>query len=205
MKTYLSTLLLITAWLANPSVAGEYNQVLSIGDIAPAWKDLEGTDGEKHSFSDVRSAAAIVVVFTCNSCPYAVDLEDRLKALAKRFDNKQVALVAINVNKIEEDALPAMKERAEEKAFGFPYLYDPTQKIARDYGAKYTPECFVLTPERKVVYMGSFDDSPDGKTVNQAYVTMAIESILTGATLEVSETVPIGCRIRFKRERGRSR
>ena len=181
--------------------AGEYNTVLDIGATAPAWSDLPGTDGKQHSFESVAKAKVIVVAFTCNSCPYAVDAEDRLNALAKRFQESEVAVVAINVNTVEEDSMEHMKERAKEKAFAFPYLLDQSQQIAKDYGAKYTPEFFVLGKNRQVIYMGSLDDSPAGDKVTKTYVADAIESALSGKQADVAETVPIGCRIRFERQR----
>lgn len=182
-------------------IAGQFNTVLDIGVTAPAWKDLPGTDGQNHSFESVADAKVVVVAFTCNSCPYAVDVEDRLIALVKQFEGKEVAVVAINVNTIDEDQLPAMKERAKEKGFTFPSLFDKSQKIAKDYGAKYTPQFFVLSIDRKLVYMGSFDDSPAGDKVTKTYVVDAINAVLAGKTPEVVETAPIGCRIRFERQR----
>jgi peroxiredoxin len=191
---------------ASTVFAGQFNTVMEIGSTAPAWKDLPGTDGQDHSYESVADAKVVVVAFTCNSCPYAVDVEDRLIELVKRFDNQGVAFVAINVNTVEEDKMPAMKERAKEKGFTFPYLWDPSQQIAKDYGAKYTPEFFVLGKDRKLVYMGSFDDSPAGDKVTKRYVSDAIESALAGRTVKVTETVPIGCSIRFERQsRKRSR
>ena len=160
-----------------------------------------GVDGQKHSFSELQDKSTVVVVFTCNSCPYAVDLEDRLIELSKKLQDKNAAIVAINVNRIDDDALPAMKSKAESKSFPFVYLYDPTQKIARQFGAGYTPECFVLDGQHKIAYMGSFDDSPDGRNVQKSYVHDAIGAVLAGRPPAVNETVPIGCRIRYERER----
>lgn len=180
---------------------GEYNQVLDVGDKAPAWEALPGVDGKQHSADDLAGKKAVVVVFTCNSCPYAVDIEERLIALNQKFSRQGVALVAINVNKVKEDLPDAMKEKAEEKGFKFAYLFDESQKIAKDFGAKYTPEFFVLDGERRVAYMGSLDDSPDGKKVTKRYVETAIESVLGGGKPEVTETVAIGCRVRFERQR----
>ncbi len=179
--------------------AGEFNPDLNIGDAAPSWQDLPGTDGGQHSSSDLKDAKAIVVVFTCNSCPYAVDAEERLNALHKTCSQNQTALVAINVNKIPEDLLPAMKARAKEKKLTYPYLFDQTQAIAKQFGARYTPECFVLDADRKIAYMGSLDDSPDGKHVKNKYVENALRAVLAGKKTSPSETVPIGCRIRFDR------
>ena len=94
---------------------------------------LAGVDGELHDFEQWDESKLIIVV-TCNSCPYAVDAEDRLIDLQKRYADKGVSLVAINVNKVEEDLLPAMRERSEEKGYPFPYLFDETQQIADSKG-----------------------------------------------------------------------
>ena len=189
----------IALWLFTSSgaPAGQYNAVLDIGDEAPQWSELEGVDGKKHSWQDVADARCIVVAFTCNSCPYARDVEDRLIALSKQFPASEVRLLAINVNLIADDLLPAMKLRAQEKAFPFPYLHDPSQQIAKDFGAIKTPEFFVLTGSGKVAYMGALDDSPDGKAVGERYVADAIKAVLADQTPETTETVPIGCRIRY--------
>lgn len=189
-------------WIA-PLAAGEFNPVLDIGDSAPRWEGLQGVDGKLHGFDDVAGAKCVVVAFTCNTCPYARDVEDRLIGLTEEFAGDAVKLVAINVNLVEADLLPAMQQRAEEKGFTakFPYLHDPTQQIAKAYGALRTPEFFVIDAGGKVVYMGALDDSPDGKAVQQRYVADAVRATLRGESPQVTETVPIGCRIRFSRAR----
>ena len=100
---FVATVLL--SLIASHTWAGKYNKQLNIGDLAPTWKDLEGTDGKKHSLADFADKHVIVVCFTCNTCPYAVDYEDRLIALAKKFaaDGNRCALVAINANKVKDD------------------------------------------------------------------------------------------------------
>ena len=202
------TLWLIVGLTLTPSFApaGEYNPILSIGDSAPTWEKLPATDGKSYAFDDFKTADILVVVFTCNSCPYAVDYEDRLIKLAKQAESKdaKVKVIAINVNLVRADLLPAMKERAKTKKFNFPYLFDESQESANKYGATYTPEFFVLNRERKVVYMGALDDSTDAKKVKRQYVQEAIDAQLTGKKAEVSETVAIGCRVRYKRRRRRS-
>ncbi len=200
MKTTITTaitLLVISALVD----AGEYNPVREIGDAAPGWTKLPGTDGKTHSLADLKDKDAVVVVFTCNSCPYAVDYEDRLIAFHKKFASKNVALVAINVNKVPEDALPAMKKKAREKGFPFLYLFDESQKIAKDYGAFFTPEFFVLNKQRKITYMGSMDNNPDVKKVSKRYLNDAVEATLAGKKVATDETVPFGCKVRFERKR----
>ena len=200
-RLFLFATLLILVTQVNSLPAGKYNSTLSPGDAAPAWKDLPGVDGKKYSLSDFESSKVIVVVFTCNSCPYAVDIEDRLLAFQQKYGKRGVALVAINVNKVEADLLPAMKEKAKDKGFQFPYLFDETQKIAKDFGAKRTPEFFVLDQDRKVVYMGALDDSPEGKKVSKRYIEAAVEMTLAGEKIEIAETIPVGCAVRFERTR----
>ena len=199
--TYLlATLLIGTASLA---FAGKYNQKLSLGDVAPAWEKLPGTDDKPHSLADLKDKDVVVVVFTCNSCPYAVDYQQRINTLAKAYagPESKVAVVAICVNKVPEDELPAMKERAEAEGFVYDYLYDETQQIARDYGANWTPEFFVLNKERKVVYMGAFDDDADAGAAKLKYVETAITATLAGQDFEVKETPAVGCAVRYVRER----
>ena len=177
--------------------AGKFNKVLDVGSAAPAWENLEGTDGKTHSLADLKDKTLVVVVFTCNSCPVAAAYEDRIAALA-RYEPDKLAVVAINVNTGKDDALPAMTERAARKKFPFPYLYDPTQEIAKRYGAKYTPECFLLDKDRKVAYMGAFDDKATG-TVKTRYLQNAIPPVMVGkAAGNPAETsAGAGCAIRF--------
>jgi peroxiredoxin len=182
--------------------AGKYNEVLQIGAPAPAWNDLPGIDNKTHSLNDLKDKELLVVVFTCNSCPVAVGYEDRIIALAKKYagPDGKVAVVAINVNKIEADRLPKMQERAKEKGFNFTYLYDDSQKIARDYGARYTPEFFVLDRARKVAYMGALDDKSDAKSAKVNYVEAALDALLRGERPALAETRARGCAVRYARE-----
>ena len=190
--------------LSTSALAGKYNAVLSVGDRAPAWSDLEGVDGKRHSLEDLAKKDVVVVVFTCNSCPVATDYEDRIIAFSKKFTGpgSKVALVAINVNQVADDRLPKMKERAEAKGFDFPYLYDDTQKIGKAFGAAFTPEFFVLNRQRQVVYMGGMDDNSQASDVKHNYLEPAVEAALAGKQPATAEAPAIGCRVRYARQRG---
>ncbi len=185
------------------AVAGEFNEVLNIGDAAPSWSNLPGTDGKSHSLADYKEKAAVVLIFTCASCPTAVDYEDRLNELAKRFGgaNGQVAFVAVCVNRVKGDLLIDLTERAKQRQFAFDYVHDESQKIAKDYGAVFTPEFYVLGRDRKLVYMGAFDDKTDAALVQQRHVEAAITAVLKNESPAVKETAPRGCRVRYARER----
>jgi len=194
---------LAVATLASLVFAGAYNKQLSIGDAAPNWSELAGTDGHKHALADFADKEVLVICFTCNTCPYAVDYEDRLIALAKKFaaEGNKCGLVAINANKVKDDLLPAMEVRAKAKGFNFPYLHDESQQVAKSYGATFTPEFVVLNNERKVVYLGAMDDSPDGKKIAKHYVTDAVAAALAGRAPEIAETPAVGCAVRYVKER----
>lgn len=191
-------------WLcATVSIAesGEFNEVLSIGDAAPVWKDLPGTDGKPHSFADLAKTEIVVVVFTCASCDTAVEYESRIDALVKKYADSSISVVPICVNRVEADKLPALAKRVEEKKFAFHYLHDESQKIAKDYGAVFTPQFFVLNKDRRIVYMGAMDDSTDAAGVKVRYVEDAIAAARKGEKPAVTETIARGCRIRWARER----
>jgi peroxiredoxin len=171
---------------------------IEIGAAGPAWKGLAGVDGKTHSLSDLKSAKAVVVCFTCNHCPVAVAYQDRLVKFVKDYKGKGVALVAINVNNSEQDKLPAMKVRAKEKGFNFAYLYDPSQKIGREYGAKVTPHVFVLDGKRRVVYQGSFDDNMKVEKVQHHYVRDAVDAALAGKAPAKTANRAFGCGIQYE-------
>ena len=196
----MSRCLLALCLLPVVAAAGEFNKKLNLGDPAPVWKDLPGTDGKKHSLADHKGKELVVLVFTCNSCACSEEYEDRLISFAQKYKDK-VALVAVNVNTIPDDRLDSMKKKAETKKFPFEYLYDETQKIARDYGATWTPEFFVLTKERKIGYMGSMDDKTKVDEVKDKYLEAAVNSLLKGEKPSRGETVGRGCLIRYKRTR----
>jgi peroxiredoxin len=170
----------------------------SVGDPAPKFENLAGIDDKQHSLKDFADAKAVVVVFTCNHCPVAIAYEDRLNALQKDYADKGVKLVAINVNNMEQDKLPAMKERAEEKGFEFTYLYDPSQKVGRDFGAAVTPHVFLLDGNQRLAFVGPFDDNMDESKVTKKYLRDAIDAVLAGKTPEVAEEKPFGCGIKYE-------
>jgi peroxiredoxin len=172
---------------------------LKVGSPAPNFSGLESADGKSVSLADFKDKDVVVVAITCNHCPVAIQYQDRLIDLAKKYGpESKVAIVAINVNNDDEDKLDKMKERAKEKGFRFPYAYDPSQKIARDLGASRTPEFFVFDKARKLVYTGARDNNrehPD--EVTKHYVADAIEAALKGETPKVSTSAPVGCGIMY--------
>ena len=194
-----ATALLVALAMAfvTPARAGEFNKKINIGDAAPTFKDLEGTDGKKHSLSDFKKDV-VVLVFISNSCTFATAYEDRIIAFAKKYGAK-VDVVALNVSTIPEDRLDKMTAHAKEKGFNFAYLYDPSQKIGRALGATVTPEFFVLNKDRKVVYMGAMDDTHVVAKVTKKYLEQAVEAALKGEKPATAETAARGCSIEYEK------
>ena len=186
--------------LSSSADGGKFNKKLSVGDAAPSWANLDGTDGRKHALADLKDKDVVVLFFICNSCVVAVDYEDRILAFAKKHDN--VAMVAVNVNTGKDDALDKMKVRAEKRKFPFAYLYDPSQEIAKAYGAMYTPEFFVLNKDRKVVYMGAMDDKTPPREPTALHLEAAVKAALAGKPADTGETsASAGCKIKFNMKR----
>lgn len=173
-----------------------------IGDIATDF-ELENIDGKMVSLSNFKDAKGFIVVFTCNTCPYAVAYEDRIEALNKKYAEKGYPVIAIMPNNTDVkpgDNMQAMQARAKAKGFTFPYLMDKGQKIYPQYGATKTPHIYILQKTGKgnvVKYIGAIDDNyQDEKAVNKKYVEDAVDALLSGKEIEEKQTRAIGCSIK---------
>ena len=178
--------------------AAKFNRVLDVGKPAPTWKDLRGVDGKTHSLDELKEAKAVVVVFTCNHCPVAQAYEQRLIELANERRKQGVKFVAISVSAYEADNLEAMRKRSTDRKFPFAYLQDLTQQTGQKYGALWTPSTFLLDAKRRIVYMGSVDDSMYPENVDQRFLKDAIDAVLAGKPVEIEETKPVGCPIEYE-------
>lgn len=189
----------------SPTLAGKFNRVLSVGDPAPVWKDLIGVEDKRHSLADCKSKL-VVLVFIANHCPVSAAYEERLKQLAVDYRDRDVELVAISVSQLDSDRLDKMKERGKDSKFSFPYLQDASQAIGRRYGATMTPQVFVLNAERRIAYMGAFDDQwKDAAKVETHYTRAAIDALLAGKPPEIRETRPVGCAIEYADDSNQSK
>lgn len=188
------------AWTTDTH-AGEFNKKISVGDAAPTFGKLPAADGKEYALADYKDKDVVVVIITCNHCPVAVAYEDRIIDFTKKHagPNSKVAVVAINVNNGKDDRLPRMIERAKEKGFNFPYLYDESQKIAKELGARVTPEFFVLNKERKIAYLGAMDDKADSPSQN--YLEAAVEATLKGQEPKIKETNGRGCAVQYQKKK----
>jgi len=178
------------------------NDGYEIGDAATDFK-LENVDGTMVSLSDYEDAKGFILIFTCNTCPYAVANEDRIIALDQKYKSKGYPVIAINPNDPKaqpDDTMEKMQAKAKAKGFTFPYLVDEGQKIYPQYGATKTPHTYVLQKKDGkyiVQYIGAIDDSSrDPKAVKVKYVENAVDALLNGEKPEVTNTKAIGCSIK---------
>jgi len=199
MKTVftLMTLLSTIAYMSFAVVDG-----YQIGDKATDFS-LKNIDGHFVSLSDYEKAEGFIVIFTCNTCPYAVMYEDRIQGLHDKHAAAGFPVIAINPNDPEVkkgDSFDAMKVRAKEKSFGFPYLFDAGQAVYPQYGATKTPHVYVLDKDMTVKYIGAIDDNPqNANSVGVKYVDDAVAAIKAGKDPTPATTKAIGCGIKVKK------
>ena len=175
---------------------------LKIGSLAPEF-NLEGVDGKKYSLSSFTDINALIIIFSCNHCPYVQAYEGRMKQIQKDYQSKGVTVIAINSNEdinYPDDSFENMKKRATEQRFNFLYLRDEDQSVARAYDATHTPEIFLFDKDRKLAFHGKIDDNwQEPNKVQNHYLKNALDELLAGNEISVPETFTIGCTIKLKK------
>jgi len=174
---------------------------LALGETAPDFT-LPGVDGRDYSLADFADSKILIVVFSCNHCPFVVGSEDRMNALVARYAPRGVAMVAINSNETAghpTDSFDHMVQRARDKSFAFPYIRDESQEIALAYGALRTPHYYVFDADRTLRYTGRMDDSPRTPGEETTHeLADALDDLLAGRDVVVPATNPIGCNVKWK-------
>lgn len=173
---------------------------IDVGKTAPDF-NLPGVDGRKWALAEFKDKRLVVIVFSCNHCPYVVGSEDRMIALQRDYAARGVQLVAINSNETDghpEDSFDHMVARAKERGFNFHYLRDEDQSIAKVYGAQRTPHFFVLDENRIVRYTGRMDNNPRDESKAETHeLRDAVEAVLAGRDVAVKTTDAIGCNVKW--------
>lgn len=177
--------------------AGKFNRLLSVGDTAPAWTGLIDTDGKRWSEHDYADAKVVVIVFLCNGCPVAKSHESVLVRLAESSRDKGVRFLAINAKVTDADRLDAMKRRAKEAGFPFPYALDDQRTVGKEFGVTATPQAFVLDADRNIRYMGAIDDHRDAQQASRHYLKSAIDAVLEHRPARPAETRAVGCAVEY--------
>ena len=183
--------------------------MLPLGTAAPDFHLPDVTTQRSYSLADFRDNDALLVIFLCAHCPYVVHVRPELVLLARDYQGKSVAFVAITANdarQYPEDAPGPTAEMARSAGFTFPALYDETQEVAKAYTAACTPDFFLFDRDRKLVYRGQLDDSRPGRgearaghgQLNGHDIRAALDALLTGGRVSLDQKPSIGCNIKWK-------
>jgi len=174
---------------------------LKLDSSAPGF-ELPNIDDKKYSLSSFADKKALIIIFSCNHCPYVQAYESRIKQIQEDYKDKGVTVVAINSNEDKnypDDSFENMKNRAAEQKFNFLYLRDEDQSVARAFDATHTPEIFLFDKEKKLAFHGKIDDNwQEPNRVQNHYLKNALDELLAGKEISVPETFTIGCTIKWK-------
>lgn len=172
---------------------------LALGARAPDF-DLPGVDGSRYSIGTFKDKQVLVVIFSCNHCPYVKAYEDRMVSIQRDYAGKGVQLIAINSNDDKaypDDSFSEMVRRAKEKGFNFPYLRDDSQKVVEAFGAVCTPHVFAFDAGRRLRYRGRVDDSKEEAKVTTQDLRNALDDLVAGREVRTPDTRPFGCSIKW--------
>jgi len=190
--------LAVTSFKSSDNSASGYTIGSEAADI-----NLMNTDGTMVSYDSFPDAKGFIVIFTCNTCPYAVASEDRIIALDAEFKSQGYPVIAINPNDPSvqpDDTFALMQEKATDKGFTFPYLFDASKTVYAEYGARKTPHVYLLQKEsgKKIVkYIGAIDDNVrNGDAVKDRFLANAVNELIQGMEVSVKETKAIGCSVK---------
>jgi peroxiredoxin len=185
-------------------MASTPSTMLPLGTPAPDFMLPDTVSGETLSLEDLKSDTATVIMFICNHCPYVKHVEHELVRLAKDYQPRGVSFIAISSNDIEAypaDSPEEMKRLAESLGFSFPYLFDESQDVAREYQAACTPDFYIFDGALKLAYRGQLDDSrpSNGMSVTGHDMRAALDTILKGEPVPEPQRPSIGCNIKWKK------
>jgi peroxiredoxin len=170
-----------------------------VGDPAPPL-DLPDTEGRLQSLA-AQDAAATVVVWTCNHCPYALGWHDRLVEVARDYAPREVRFLAVNSNDAERypaDSLDSMRERVQAEDWPFPYLHDESQDAASAWAAQVTPHVYVVDRSGVIRYEGAPDADHMDPGHNASWLREALDAVLAGEQPARAATEPVGCSIKWR-------
>ena len=209
MKKILITLLclpfIMFAQNSDKKSSQEEFPTIEIKDEMPNMDyEMKSVNGISYSLNNLKEKNGMIILFTCNTCPFVVKWEDRYKLLEELAKKNNIGLVYINSNykkRDDDDSYEEMKKHAKKMNYRFPYLLDEKSKLANSFGAKTTPHIFMFNSNLQLAYKGAIDDNYDDiNKVKEFYLEDAIQQLVKGKRIKVSETKPVGCSIKRFRE-----
>lgn len=179
------------------------SNMMPLGTLAPDFKLLDSVSGDEFTLQELRGDVATLIMFICNHCPFVKHIQNELVNLGKDYSSKGVGIVAISSNDVSthpEDSPDKMKTLALSAGYTFPYLYDESQQVARNYDATCTPDFFVFDKDLICVYRGQLDDSRPGNNIQVTGTDLreALNAVLSGNEVNPNQKPSIGCNIKWK-------
>lgn len=181
------------------------SNMVPLRTVAHDFELYDTVSGRYMSLKDIKSDIATVVMFICNHCPYVKHVKEELVRISKDYMEQGVAFVGICSNDVEnypEDSPDKMRDEAKTWGYPFPYLYDETQQVARDYDAACTPDFYVYDKNMELVYRGQLDDSRPGneKSLDGKDLRAALDSAVQGNPVSQNQVPSVGCNIKWKNQ-----
>lgn len=200
MKKLLGILII---FLSVTVIAGNGDGNLELGDKAALTdKKMLDISGERISLADAKKDNGLVVIFSCNTCPFVKQWEGRYPSIKEWADNNDVGMIVLNSNYQNRngvDSYEAMQSHAKEQGYNFHYVVDEESQIANAFGGQTTPHVFLFNSDMQLAYKGAIDDNYESaESVKKAYLKDAITSLANGEEIAVTETKPTGCSIKRK-------
>jgi thioredoxin-related protein len=200
MKKLLSGLIFSTL-LGSLAFTVASTDPITIGaDLPKAAVKMQDVSGKMISIKEAAKANGVLVMFSCNTCPYVLKNQDRTVEIAAYALQKDLGVIVLNSNeayRTKDDSFDAMKAYAKDQKYKWSYVVDKNHEIADAFGANRTPEVFMFDKNMKLVYHGAIDDNPsDATAVNRSHLKMAINELTEGKEISVKESKSVGCSIK---------
>lgn len=199
-KIYLLPLALLSLCMAFTTAPGD---PLAIGSTMPnATTKMKDISGKELSLSEAKKDNGLLVMFSCNTCPYVIKNQDRTKTISAYALQQNIGVVVVNSNAAlhnDADSYEAMKAYAKQQGYQWNYVVDENSALADAFGANRTPECFLFDKDSKLVYHGAIDDSPaDANNISREHLKAAINETVAGKAVTVTQSRSVGCTIKRK-------
>ena len=176
---------------------------LSIGSMMPEMGHrMKNINGKNLTLSDAKGDVGTLVIFSCNTCPWVVKWEDRYVSITEAYSPKGIGVIAVNSNAARfsgDDSLEKMKKHSKKNKYNFPYVQDPGSKLAKAFGATKTPHIYLFDDKDRLVYRGAIDDNArSANSVEEQFLSNAIDELIAGKPISKETTRAIGCSIKFQ-------
>lgn len=185
------------------TMAFTFSDVLPIGSKMPlSDKKMKDISGKEVTMKDAKKENGVLVMFSCNTCPYVIKNQERTIEISRYAEKNNIGVIIVNSNEAQrgsDDSFDEMKNYAKEQGYKWNYVVDQGNVVADAFGATRTPECFLFNKDLKLTYHGAIDDNPsDHMNVTRAHLKIAMDEMVAGKAITVTESRSVGCTIKRK-------